>query len=206
MAPLTGTAYASLTVGGTSGLYTVNLATGAAVPVGTIGDGTVDVRGLALPATVPTLYVVTNTNELRTVRAASPATNVGSPPTITGLQAGEQLRGIDFRPATGVLYGLGSTSRLYTINLLTGAATQVGAPFPLSGAAFGFGFDPVADRIRVVSDSEQNLRINPDTGAAVIDPAMSARAGPWGASPISTSSPGRPPRSSSASTSTPTRW
>ena len=173
VAPLTGTAYASLTVGGISGLYTVNLATGGAVLIGTIGDGTVDVRGLALPATVPTLYVVTNTNELRTVRAVSPATNVGPPLTITGLQAGEQLRGVDIRPATGVLYGIGSTGRLYTINLLTGAATQVGGQFTLTGAAFGVAFDPVADRIRVVSDSEQNLRINPDTGAVVIDPAMS---------------------------------
>src|SRR4029453_12592543 len=88
---------------------------------------------------------------------------------ITGLQAGETVLGIDFRPATGGLYALGSTSRLYTINPTTGAATQVGAAgaFTLSGTAFGFDFNPVVDRIGVVSDADQNLRLIPDTGALV---------------------------------------
>jgi hypothetical protein len=86
---------------------------------------------------------------------------------VTGLAAGETLRGIDFRPKGGQLYGLGSTSRLYTIDPTTGAATQVGSPFStaLSGSSFGFDFNPAVDRIRVVSDTDQNLRLNPDTGA-----------------------------------------
>lgn len=86
---------------------------------------------------------------------------------ITGLQGGETILGIDFRPANGTLYGLGSTSRLYTINPTTGAATQVGSAgaFTLSGTSFGFDFNPTVDRIRVVSDANQNLRLNPDSGA-----------------------------------------
>jgi hypothetical protein len=65
-----------------------------------------------------------------------------------------------------LLYGLGSTSRLYTINTTTAVATEVGVgPFSpgLTGTDFGFDFDPVADRVRVVS-SNRNLRLNPDTG------------------------------------------
>ncbi|NJL22752.1 MAG: DUF4394 domain-containing protein [Leptolyngbyaceae cyanobacterium SM1_3_5] len=88
---------------------------------------------------------------------------------VTGLQTGESLRGIDFRPNNGQLFGLGSTNRLYSIDLSSGAATQIGQPFvvPLNGTSFGFDFNPSADRIRVVSDAGQNLRLNPDTGAVV---------------------------------------
>ena len=85
---------------------------------------------------------------------------------ITGLVGGDTVVGIDSRPADGRIYLLGSGSRLYTLNPLTGAATQVGSDgqFALSGTYFGFDFNPTVDRIRVVSDTEQNLRLNPDTG------------------------------------------
>lgn len=89
---------------------------------------------------------------------------------VSGLQSGENLLGIDFRPLNGQLFGLGSSSRLYLINPATGAATAVNAqPFavPLNGNSFGFDFNPSVDRIRVVSDAGQNLRLVPDTGAVV---------------------------------------
>src|SRR3954467_10960568 len=58
---------------------------------------------------------------------------------VTGLQGGETLVDIDVRPANQVLYGIGSASRVYTINPLTGAATAVGVAgqFALNGTAFG---------------------------------------------------------------------
>lgn len=61
---------------------------------------------------------------------------------------------------------MGSTSRIYTINLGTGAATQVGVQLPtlLLGTQFGFDFNPTVDRIRVVSNTGQNLRLNPNDG------------------------------------------
>src|SRR3954469_4262724 len=85
---------------------------------------------------------------------------------VTGLQLGETLVGIDLRPATGVLYGIGSSSRMYTINPLLGTASQVGSAgaFTLNGTAFGTDFNPVPDRLRQVSNTEQNLRLNPDDG------------------------------------------
>jgi hypothetical protein len=161
----TGVAYAALTVGGTSRLYTINLATGAATLVGTIGGGA-QIRGLALPVTpAPMIYAVTVTNNLVRFNSTQPGAVTAIGP-ITGLQAGENVLGIDFRPATGQLYALGSTSRLYTINTSTAVATQVGSPgsFTLSGNSFGFDFNPAIDRIRVVSDTDQNLRLNPGTG------------------------------------------
>jgi hypothetical protein len=95
---------------------------------------------------------------------------------ISGLAEGETILAIDERPATGALYGLGSSSRLYVINPISGVADAVAdAPFSprLSGSAFGFDFNPTVDRIRIVSDSGQNLRAHPDTGAiAVVDASL----------------------------------
>lgn len=109
-------------------------------------------------------YSATNNSFIR-FDSASPSTIVAST-TVTGLQTGETLTGIDLRPANGMVYAIGSTSRLYTINPTTGAATQVGSAgaFTLNGTNFGVDFNPVPDRIRLVSDSNQNLRLNPNDG------------------------------------------
>lgn len=40
-------------------------------------------------------------------------------------------------------------------------------PVALKGSAFGVDFNPAADRVRVVSNLGQNLRLHPDTGAQV---------------------------------------
>jgi hypothetical protein len=99
---------------------------------------------------------------------------------IKGLQKKEKILAVDVRPLNGQLYGLGSTSRLYTINWETGQATQVGTlPFDtlLNGTSFGFDFNPTVDRIRVVSNSGQNLRLNPDTGAIAAVDSSTAYAG-----------------------------
>lgn len=88
---------------------------------------------------------------------------------VKGLQKKEKLLAIDVRPLNGQLYGLGSTSRIYTINRTTGEATAVAGPFDplLAGESFAFDFNPVVDRIRIISDAGQNLRVHPDTGAVV---------------------------------------
>ena len=79
--------------------------------------------------------------------------------------------GIDFRPLTGRLYGVGSTSQVYVIDADSGFASPIGAPFTpaLAGTEFGVDFNPQADRLRVVSNAGQNLRINPETGGATTD-------------------------------------
>src|SRR4051812_33031925 len=77
-------------------------------------------------AQAATVYGLTSTGSLVQFNSATPGTIARSVP-VTGLQPGETLQGIDFRPATGQLYGLGSGSRLYVIDINTGAATQVGS-------------------------------------------------------------------------------
>lgn len=118
------------------------------------------------------IYGVTVSNRLVSFNSNTPGLMLSNV-AITGMQAGENMLGMDFRPANGGLYGLGSTSRIYTINTSTGAATLVGTgafTATLSGTDFGFDFNPTVDRIRVVSDADQNLRLNPDTGqVAAVD-------------------------------------
>ncbi|MEG1051904.1 MAG: DUF4394 domain-containing protein [Janthinobacterium sp.] len=145
------------------------------------GGGHDDVVVTPPPPTVVTgdVFVLTASNKLLSFDRATPGT-IRSTATITGLQAGENLLGIDFRPADGQLYGIGSTGRLYTLNGGTGAATvkaslaadaaDTTAPFTaLAGTQFGVDFNPVADRLRIVSNTGQSLRINVDTGATTTD-------------------------------------
>ena len=71
------------------------------------------------------------------------------------------------RPATGQLYALGSTNRLYTINMSSGAAVIVGTgafSTPTAQVWYGFDFNPTVDRIRMVGSNGQNLRLHPVTG------------------------------------------
>ncbi len=113
-----------------------------------------------------TILAVTAANNLISFNASTPG-SIASSVAITGLGQGETIAGIDFRPRNNQLYAVTSASRIYTINTTTGAATTIGtAAFTptLSGAAFGVDFNPVPDRIRLVSDVEQNLRLHPDTG------------------------------------------
>lgn len=115
------------------------------------------------------LVAITTSHELITFQAAQPGRVLERRP-VTGLAPGERLVGIDFRVAKGVLYALSQTGRLYTLDIPSGALRPVGAApavLPLTGTAFGVDFNPAADRIRVVSNTGLNLRLHPDTGAAV---------------------------------------
>ncbi len=105
--------------------------------------------------------------------------------TITGLALGETIVGLDFRPATNTLVAVGSTSLVYTVDKVSGAATVVNATAftpGLNGTVFGVDFNPTVDRIRVVSEAGQNLRLNPNTGAvAAVDTNLAYAAGDSGA-------------------------
>ena len=122
----------------------------------------------ALSKAPTSVFAVTAGHSLIHFDPANPVAVQHSTP-LTGLAAGETLLGIDYRVARGVLYALGSGGQLYTVNTATGALTPVGdgkLPVALPAGKYGFDFNPAADRIRVVSGSF-NLRLHPDTGAAV---------------------------------------
>ena len=114
------------------------------------------------------VYGVTDTGDLVSWDSGD-SSNLLSGVAIQGLESNERLRGIDFRPADGRLYGLGSFNNLYTIDTMTGQASLVGggnfSP-GMNGSSFGFDFNPVIDRIRVVSEANQNLVLNPNDGTA----------------------------------------
>jgi hypothetical protein len=177
-----GSAYAAMTVGGNTGLYRIDLTSGAATLLGVPGYG---IRGLAVRTQIPIAFALRASGStlyrFRTDTATSISAN-----SISGVALGETLVGIALRPATGQLYGLGiqptaNTGTLYVIDLGLGLCTPVGATgqiafvdnagqavdLPGAGTGYGFDFNPMVDRARVVTGSGLNFRINPVTGAAV---------------------------------------
>jgi Domain of unknown function (DUF4394) len=98
------------------------------------------------------------------------ANNLGR---VGGLVTDTNLLGIDFRPATGELYGLGNAGGVYTLNLNNGQATlRSRLNVALSGSFFGVDFNPTVDRLRIISDNGQNLRANVDDGTTTTDVAL----------------------------------
>lgn len=91
---------------------------------------------------------------------------------VSGLVGDQSLVGVDYRVQDGQLYGVGDAGGVYTVDARRGQATKVSQlTVPLSGTAFGVDFNPAANRLRVVSDTGQNLRHNID------DPAGAPAAG-----------------------------
>jgi hypothetical protein len=173
-----------------SNFYALNLTTGMAtlrgntVPASTLTP--LDIRDIAVVIAPPTqpaltgqlLYAVAGGN-LISFDSGNPtvvrsAVNFGG-----GITTGQVVVGIDFRPANSQLYALGynaalatANANIYSVNLTTGALTTVG-PTPLTlalGATtdrVGFDFNPTVDRIRVVSTTGANYRLNPNDGTLV---------------------------------------
>jgi hypothetical protein len=122
----------------------------------------------AQPASAEVAYAVTETNKL--VQFETGQTGQTIVGTITGMTGGEQILSIDFRPLTGRLYGV-SANRLYIIDPIT-AQAQLASPTPFPAPLAGhvdMDFDPVSGMIRVVTETNQNLRIDPDTGSVTTD-------------------------------------
>lgn len=157
-------ALATFNVGTTTKLYSVNLATAATTFLANFTNNLIDIAVF----TQPVAYTVSTNGMLQVFNPLATGTVVSK--AITGLAAGESILGIDFRPLNGQLYGLASTTdgaaKLYTFNLSSGVATPLGAGFMIAAGvtAVGFDFNPTVDRIRVVTNTGQNLRLNPNDG------------------------------------------
>ena len=118
----------------------------------------------------PDLRVIGLTDDSRLVsfRATSPerTRQIGY---ISGLNGADTaLVGIDFRVQGGKLYGVGNGGGVYTLDPRNAQATFVNTlTVPLVGTAFGVDFNPAADRLRIISDTGQNLAHNVDGGVTV---------------------------------------
>ncbi len=112
------------------------------------------------------VFGVTTTNTLFNFDSATPGT-LNDAFAISGFTSpNENILGIDFRPATGELFALGSFGQLYTLNTANAVLSPVGSGAgAINGTAFGFDFNPVIDRIRVVSNTDKNYVYNPNDGA-----------------------------------------
>jgi hypothetical protein len=89
---------------------------------------------------------------------------------VKGLAGDRSLVGIDYRVQDGKLYGVGNAGGIYTLGDRA-AATKVGQlTVALTGTSFGVDFNPAANRLRVVSNTGQNLRHNLDDAAATTPP------------------------------------
>lgn len=95
---------------------------------------------------------------------------------VTGLDGDTKLVGIDFRVQDGNLYGVGDAGGIYTVDKQAIATKVSQLTIALNGTYFGVDFNPAANRLRVISDTGQNLRHNiddpngaPATGVTVAD-------------------------------------
>jgi hypothetical protein len=183
----TNTALIVITAGDTSTLMTLNLNTAAVTnsqPITGLNAGeTITSIAMAPPNGTPQqplgeLVAVTQSNRLISFNRAAPQKLCTSATNITNLQSGDNILGVDVRPKDGLLYALGTSGRLYTINMAAGntfANATVGQVLTaaggssfngLSGNDFGVDFNPMTDRLRVVSNTGQSLSIDVDLGAA----------------------------------------
>ena len=124
---------------------------------------------LALPShsQSATLVGLTGDNQLLLIDTEKKA--AAAPRPITGSEG--RIVGIDVRPSDGKLYGVSSSGQIVTVSPVTGEASPVGqiAEKIELGDRPVVDFNPVADRLRVITGAGSSLRINVDTGQTVID-------------------------------------
>ena len=124
------------------------------------------------------LKVVGLTNDQRLIcfNADSPS-NTDDLGEISGMSGDTRLVGIDFRPATGELYGIGNSGGIYVLDTDDASATLRGQlNTALTGTNFGVDFNPTVDRLRIISDTGQNLRVDVSTGAVTTDTTLATTA------------------------------
>jgi len=100
---------------------------------------------------------------------------------ITGLTGDDEVVGIDYRVQNGELYAVGDAGGIYIVSTANASASKVSQlSIALAGASFGVDFNPAADRLRVISDTGQNLRHDLNTGTTTNDGALTYPAVPPG--------------------------
>ncbi|MDO9410937.1 DUF4394 domain-containing protein [Patulibacter sp.] len=176
------------TAGATLSLLDLN--TGAAVPVGAIGNGGTKVAGLAIQQEttvggLPSVALTSGVGNFYRFNTADPLGGV--PQSITGLSPTETPVAIDYRAQNGQLLLLAvndvsDTGSLYRLDPQTGAATVIGTPgsvafrtaagatVDLPPSGYDIDVNPTVDRVRVVTTSGLNFRLNPTaTGSVAVD-------------------------------------
>jgi hypothetical protein len=90
------------------------------------------------------------------------------------LDGGASLIGFDVRPADGRLYGVTPDGAVVMIDVKTGKwekKSQLSEALP-KDATFAVDFNPVADRLRILSSTGTSLRVNVEDGKATVDGSL----------------------------------
>jgi hypothetical protein len=96
-----------------------------------------------------------------------------------------RIVGVDIRPANGLLYGVGNCGGVYTMATPSPGTdspmpiTKVGQlSVALHGASFGVDFNPAVDRLRIISDTGQNLRHDVGGNSTITDMPLTLNGAP----------------------------
>lgn len=122
----------------------------------------------------PQLFFIGLTDDQRLVRFGecnpSRPRDLGA---ITGLTGADTaVIGIDYRVQNGLLYAVGNAGGVYRFEtpgqtVLT-FVNQLTVPLDPAATSFGVDFNPAADRLRIISNTGQNLRHNVNDGGTTI--------------------------------------
>lgn len=125
------------------------------------------------------VHVLDDAMQLTSFSPSDPAT-LSAPVRITGLDLGEDVLGIDFRPGHAHLHALTTAGRLLTVDPATGATAFAGklgthaadtsaTCARLDGTLLIVDVHPAADCLRAISQLSHSLCIDMETGAATTD-------------------------------------
>ncbi|MFC7305654.1 DUF4394 domain-containing protein [Streptomyces monticola] len=140
---------------------TIKTATGSAAG-GVAGAGASGGAGAAGDRAAKAIGLTADGRSLVSFRTDRPARTSGLG-ALTGLKGDQKLIGIDYRVQNNTLYGVGDLGGIYILREQGARATKVSQlTVALQGQNFGVDFNPAANRLRVISDTGQNLRHNLD--------------------------------------------
>jgi hypothetical protein len=132
---------------------------------GAAGSSGIEVKGGIGGAAAPTgLKAIGLTADQRLVAFRVDKPGVAVPlGRVAGLKGDTKLVGVDYRVQNNKLYGVGDKGGIYTLREVGAKATKVSQlTVALRGTSYGVDFNPAANRLRVISDTGQNLRHNLD--------------------------------------------
>jgi hypothetical protein len=115
------------------------------------------------------LVGLTNDNRIVSFDSSTPGAILTSA-TIVGLGS-DSLLGIDVRATDRAIYGLGQSGSVYRLSRGSGSftANNLGTiTTSLNGSNFDIDWNPAANRLRVASNANQSLRLNPDVGGGTV--------------------------------------
>jgi hypothetical protein len=130
-----------------------------------LAASTMLVAGAGFAMAAPVLGL---TGDKTLVMFDSESLEVGNSMDVEGV---DSLVGIDYRPADGTVIGVTPESVIVTIDLETGAATELATmdtPLEIGDAPVIVDFNPMADRLRYMTGTT-NYRVNVDSGEVTVD-------------------------------------